>query len=462
MDIEDSSINSVAAWVEQNGFRRVAIQFPDELLIKAPYVVMQLQKALLGRKIFVVGDSASGSSSVDDVGAEHYGADCIVHVGPSDQQHASSLPVFFILGKSALMDTGASVMASALHDHVGKMDITISTLIICEVAFQHAMDKFVSAFQTMLCAPDCIFIAEPQQAVSVGNRSSLLWRDWRFGVLPLAAWWASLGIVTLAATATPQPLLVCGREVRQVSGRPHPNRLPERCVIVYVGNSNSALERRLLLRHGQAHPIWRLDPIDNCAMLLSSDPLLMQRYRYVELVKSAAVVGLLVCTSGALYGKAIADRLELLLRSAGRRVYRFVVGVITPEKLGNFQEIECFVSLASPENFPFSMIREHPVPIASPYEVEVALGVREWTGDYITDLEELFNNPPLGELSDMDTLSVQTLGAQARIRHFSMAGRGSEDAQGPTIVSNPASKPPAQITPGLHGVAASYEPLCQN
>lgn len=82
-------------------------------------------------------------------------------------------------------------------------------------------------------------------------------------------------------------------------------RLSAECGLLYVGAAGAPLERRLLLRHGHARPIWRLEA--GGITRLSSDPLLMRRHRFVELVRSASVVGLLLCATGASYGRAVAD-----------------------------------------------------------------------------------------------------------------------------------------------------------
>jgi len=227
----------------------------------------------------------------------------------------------------------------------------------------------------------------------------------------------------------------------------------------------------LLLRHGNARPIWRLDPFGGDATRLTSQALLLQRYRYVELAKAAGAFGLLLCSTGAVVGQAVAERLETLMRRAGRQVYRFLIGKITAEKLGNFPGVECFVSLASPEHFPFG-VRDLPVPVCSPYEIEVALGAREWTGEYVTDLEELLRSPAPAGPASAGALDVQVLGAGARVRHFAPeSARGAEAAARPRgwragppngrAELGAARQAPAMVTPGLHGVASSYasEPL---
>lgn len=451
-----------AEWVQRHGFRRIAVQLPDEVLGAAARAIAKLQKGLPGRKVFLLGDSTYGSSSVDEVGAEHYGADCIVHVGSSDQEHAGTLPVLFLAARAPVPEAAAQGLVAELQGHLEGGAVV---LLICDAAVQHLAGPLANALGAVT-ALDNVMIAEPLLEASVVPRGdSRCRRDWRFGVVPVAAWWAALGPITLAAAASPEPLRVCGRRVRRAGGGP-PARLLPGGSVVYVGSPGSPLERRLLLRHGHARAVWRLEPSSGAVTRLSSEAILLRRHRFVELVRSAGAVGLLLCATGSSHGAAVAERLEVLLQRAGRRVYRFVIGRVTPEKLGNFREIDCFVSLASPEHFPFEA-RDFHVPIASPYEVEVALGAREWTGSYVTDLEELLAAPLRPQLPDEEVLPVQSLGAGARLRLFNgpaavvplaaprpkldFAPAGS--AAGECSGSPPA---PAVASSGLHGVAGRY------
>lgn len=469
-------VERVAAWVRLNDFERIAVQFPDELLSDAPRMVSQLQRKLPGRKIFVLGDSTYGSSSVDEVVAEHYCADCIVHIGPSDQQRAGSTPVLFVFGQESLDEAAllhsTESLVGELLEHFDDKE-TCSLLLIIEVALHHALSRILPALLSALGRRVELFLASPRlEARGIGSLqeddelSLWAWRDSRFGVAPIgSAWWASLGPLARAAASSAEPLKVCGRMVHRV--RPGSledigarlTRLPARCGFVYVGTAGSALERRAMLRYCYAGPCWRLAPCGGPPVRLSSDALLLQRYRFVELAKSAATVGLMLTTSAAPLTKAVADRLETLLRRAGRHSYRFVIGRLTPEKLGNFPEVEIYVSLASPEHFPFNT-RDFYVPIASPFELEVALGAREWTGDYITDLEELLASPlPVAPVDD-SALSVQTLGAGGRMRHFDAGGSATSAISGLLteghFIHGSTKGPAAVLSEGLHGVASKY------
>lgn len=68
-------------------------QFPDELLKYSTKVVSSLRNKLLSLKasnasevdedvgLFVMADTTFGSCCVDEVGASHINADCVIHYG---------------------------------------------------------------------------------------------------------------------------------------------------------------------------------------------------------------------------------------------------------------------------------------------------------------------------------------------------------------------------------------------
>jgi len=466
-----NDMDRIVAWVERHQFQRVALQFPDELLRHASQTSSHLRKVLPGRKIFILGDSAYGSHTVDEVAAEHYGADCIVHIGPSDQQHSGEMPVLFIFCQSS---------ANRTSDELGLVGSSIkqldwgggdALLIVADAELQDIAKLLASDLVHRMPTIRDLVITEPSLEAHQGGALSIVQRDWRFGLLPVGAWWACVGTLVKAAVASQEELRICGRSVLNVSGGQVPKQLPRRCGILYVGSADSALERRLVLRYSQGHRMWRWDPLGEGMMKLSSQGMLLRRYRFVELAKAATIIGILMSPTGSHNGRAMADRLETLLRRAGRRVYRFMIGRLAPEKLGNFPRVECFVSLASPEHFPFDT-RDLHVPIASPYEVEVALGVRDWTGEYIIDLDELLRAPVTPALPQQSVLAVQTLGSGSHLRHFvTDDGTDSKTAQelcererseyerrggGLALPKEELPIAPALATKGLSGVPGRY------
>ena len=116
---------------------------------------------------------------------------------------------------------------------------------------------------------------------------------------------------------------------------------------------------------------------------------LMKRYYMVEKAKDAKIVGVLVGTLGVSNYLEMFNRLKVLLKKAGKKVYSFIVGKINVAKLANFMEIDIFVLIACPENTLLDS-SEFYKPVVTPYEMELACNSqREWTGDYVTDFSQL-------------------------------------------------------------------------
>lgn len=74
---------------------------------------------------------------------------------------------------------------------------------------------------------------------------------------------------------------------------------------------------------------------------------------------------------------------------SGKKSYILAVGKPNVAKLANFPEIDIFVSVACTENSLTRDFKEFYKPIVSLFEIEVALGNREWSSEYITDFRQL-------------------------------------------------------------------------
>lgn len=75
---------------------------------------------------------------------------------------------------------------------------------------------------------------------------------------------------------------------------------------------------------------------------------------------------------------------------------------MTPAKLANFPEVDCFVVVACPENTLYDS-KEYFRPIVTPYELAVALDYGEWTESYETDFRKVLQGTQI-ELSVCNNL----------------------------------------------------------
>ncbi|CAK9064678.1 unnamed protein product [Durusdinium trenchii] len=479
----------ISEWVRKHHFERVALQFPDALLGEAPEILEQVCEKLKDRRVFILGDSSFGGGGVDEVGARHYGADCIVRFGHAEQQRGGDLPVLFVFDEQIAADCveDAEEIVKRVHGLFAKRarvegdDMDAHLLVLCDLPQQYMAEPLgqalVESFGKFLSSHPSearwqVLVATPHQEAFSGDIPTG-WRDWRFGALQLGqAWWSTLGTLTLAGAARPPRLKVCGRDVYALGSgadtQPSMGRtLPPNSAVLYVGPKGSSLERCALLRYGASCPVWSLERLEAESPHVGarlerifSHALLQKRYRFVELAKAAGTIGLLMVSAGGptTLGKALAERLEALLSKANRQSYRLVVGQPTQEKLGNFPEIECYVLLSGPEQFMWDL-RDFMVPICTPFELEVALGAREWTGEYLTDLQELLDTAPMTEVLpntvSEDATLVQSLGT--KIRSFESNGPLLRPKSTVTETSTVTEmKAPASITPGLYGVPWKY------
>lgn len=88
--------------------------------------------------------------------------------------------------------------------------------------------------------------------------------------------------------------------------------------------------------------------------------------------------------------RRVRDRIQ----NTGRTAYTFAVGKLasSSSKVSNFAEIDCFVLIACQESIAkfWRMERDDMiVPVITPLELDVALGLREWDGRYSCDYGDL-------------------------------------------------------------------------
>ncbi|KAK7201353.1 putative diphthamide synthesis protein [Novymonas esmeraldas] len=168
-----SCTDGAAAPSHDGPFMRVALQFPDELLgdavavvhslgelvaddaryiaamerkLAAPAEASQVRPASLDNphrptaamRLFVLADNTFGSCCPDEITAQHYTADCIVHFGDACMSRSTRLPVYYVQpvfhlsaiaagAEDALLDAEATAVlevvqrvASAIRRRVGR------------------------------------------------------------------------------------------------------------------------------------------------------------------------------------------------------------------------------------------------------------------------------------------------------------------------------------------------------
>ncbi|NXF07457.1 DPH2 synthase, partial [Smithornis capensis] len=332
------------AFVRDGGFHKVALQFPDELLADAAAVAARMEAAT-GAEMFVLGDTTYGSCCVDEVAAEHAGAEAVLHYGPACLSPCRKLPVLHIFGQQPL-DVGRC--AEAFRDLYPERQSRV--VVLSDVVYAYAMDEL----EQQLC---------PEYPNIIFSR--------------------------LVCAGPPGPALP-GEE--QKFGRQFLVEAPgglQDYAMFYIGAEGLALTSFMLTWN--RCPFSSFNPITSCGRheTLNVNRALMRRLYMVERARDARVVGILVGTLGVAGYLTLLQHLRELLCRAGKRSYTLAVGKPNPAKLANFLEVDIFVLVACAQN---SLLDSSDFyrPIVTPYELELACNpAREWTGNYITDFRDL-------------------------------------------------------------------------
>ncbi|XP_043100522.1 2-(3-amino-3-carboxypropyl)histidine synthase subunit 2 isoform X2 [Puntigrus tetrazona] len=351
-------IAETCQFITSNQFKKVALQFPDELLPDAVRVSVEIEKETQA-KTFILGDTSYGSCCVDEVAAEHVRADCIVHYGPSCLSPHRRLPLLYVFGKRPIDVQQCAVAFKELYpDHQSHV------IVLYDVTYSHAIgdlrtllhDIYPNVVVSLLktdhsCGAELI----EDSCVDIDHRNS---QD--------------------------RDIFKFGREFSVKAGQSVNNYS-----MFYIGQEGLTLTNFMMTWNQCAFSSFNPETHTGRVESVQINKALMKRYYAIERAKDAGVVGILVGTLGVSNYLTIIEQLKDIIHKAGKKSYMFAMGKINVPKLANFLEIDVYVLVACPEN---SLLNssEFYRPVVTPFEMELACNKhREWTGEYVTDFRDL-------------------------------------------------------------------------
>ncbi|KAJ8469937.1 hypothetical protein ONZ51_g8656 [Trametes cubensis] len=394
-ELEDTfDIERTVKEIEKGDYKRVALQFPDELLPHSVPIFKALKAKIAdGRELYVLADTSYGSCCVDEVAAQHVDADALVHYahvriqGHHDFRFAGTL--------------------AALEDPSRYKTVVLKY----DVAYAHKIGDVIAELKKRI--PAITILHTPVTLVQYPPSSGQ------------------------QRNARPLEIATGDAQSDHEEGRTQIDASPEDSIILYIGGGSLTLTN-LLLTHA-LYEVYSYDPTTRCCRAESgrTNKLLMRRYAVVQKARDADVIGILVGTLGVANYLPLIAHLRDIIKKAHKKSYTITVGKPNPAKLGNFLEIECFVLVACPEN---SMLdaKEFLRPIVTPYELEVALKpTQTWTGRYVLDFDQLLREHQAGSESaetaeeaeeedlDQPVFSLIT----GKYRHAKRYGGGTEPTE---------------------------------
>ncbi|KAL8292323.1 hypothetical protein RQP46_001789 [Phenoliferia psychrophenolica] len=401
VSLEDAyEVAITLAEIAKGDYQRIALQFPDELLHDAVPVFRAIRDRLpVEKELYVLADTTYGSCCVDEVAAQHVDADLLVHYGHTCLSPTARLPVIYVLTKRAIdVQHAASTLASTSRD---SLDESKAILLTYDVGFAHQAELVHAELQSQMSLPVILRRVDRQMNLDKKGKGREFPVDEETEPTHDADRTPADGVSDLEPAPTPEGLVPSADLPLTTPASRISYDLPEGvaiddCTIFYLGPESLALNN-LLMTHGRC-PVWSYDPATRAARLESSktNRMLMRRYAVVEKAKDADVIGILVGTLGVAAYLPLISHLRKLIATQQKKSYTVAVGKLNPAKLANFMEVECFVLVACPENTLIDS-KEFLRPIVTPFELELALTSKDWTGDYILDFTALLSSSTFGQ-----------------------------------------------------------------
>ncbi|KAL9612830.1 MAG: hypothetical protein Q9167_002613 [Letrouitia subvulpina] len=359
--------------IRRRRWKRIALQFPDDMLADAPAVLDTLARTLQDSRsrheatvdqsvadlsissreyepvrFYILGDTSYGACCVDEVAAEHVNADSVVHYGRTCLSPTVRLPVLYIFTNKPLS------IASVVDDFKIKYpDQNQKVILMADVAYSNHLasvdeklrsEGYVAIYRTEIIHDPSSPIPNrtiPQNALI--NPEDL--RDWQI----------------FHISDPPKSLLLT---------------LFSRVADIYVHRVAGS-------QTGTTHD----------TLPTSSTLALRRRYAIITSVSAVSIIGILVNTLSVKNYLHIVELVKSRIAEAGKKSYTFVVGKVNAAKVANFSEIGAWVVVGCWES---SLIdsKEFWKPMLTPFELEFSLqkdNERVWTGEWRGDFQNLLD-----------------------------------------------------------------------
>ncbi|SLM35502.1 Diphthamide synthesis, DPH1/DPH2 [Lasallia pustulata] len=364
--------------IREGKWRRVALQFPDEMLPDAPRVYEALHRgfkemragngriweasngapveisiypaALQEERLFILADTSYGSCCVDEIAAEHVDADVVVHYGRACLSPTARLPVIHIftfqpLGMDRLLHAFEEVYPDKEEKVILMADVTYSCHVplVLEALVEHG---YSNVYATHVVHNPSSPLPNRTVPDSVKEDTTLL-MEWQ-----------------LFHISDPSKSLLLTLSSR-VSA-----------IHIYLTSNTSSFTKPK-------------------ALVAATGLSLRRRYALLTSLSTVSIFGILINTLSVKNYLHIVERVKAQISAAGKKSYTFVVGKVNAAKVANFSEVGGWVVIGCWES---SLVESKDFwkPVITPFELELALtedGKRVWTGEWKSDFQGILDDP---------------------------------------------------------------------
>ena len=340
--VEESSIENVyyiqeiADHIISHGYKSPCLQFPDSLVQDSARVASVLQEKI-GGPAYVLADTAYSPCCVDEIAAQHVKGDIVYHFGSACLNPTRTLPVTYVRRQEIKCNLDA--IKNQLD---GRPTILYPDTKYTDIALQLASDSVIVAVPSSDTAdfiPALPHFPEEATEVDLPNRKLT------------------------------KPV----ESLNEYS-------------LLYLTDSPS---ESLMLHWSTVFD--GLKAINGAGKELDVRPMLRKRYLYVQNIKAAGTIGILVNTLSLRDTAKLLERTKRAVTAAEKKYYMFVVGKPNVAKLGNFEVVDVWAILGCPQGGVIMDQDEYVKPIVTPYELELAFN-DDWTGKWILDFGQVLTD----------------------------------------------------------------------
>ncbi|ERF71644.1 Diphthamide biosynthesis protein 2 [Endocarpon pusillum Z07020] len=372
--------------IRNHSWRKVALQFPDEMLVDSARVFelltrgirgfprgseeshdkreetitpceqlsnhtsqLELDDAEIPVKLSILADTSYGSCCVDEIAAEHVDADTVVHYGRACLSPIARLPVTHIFTRQSLdCEQVVNSFKDAFSDKRMKIVLT------ADMPYDHHVQVIYQKI-----------IEEGYEGVFAAE--------------------------IIHAPASPIPNRTVPQEVRE-----NPEKLKD-WRLFHISEPPTSLLLTLASRLAEIRIYPKGSKTRNQSMTMSpavnNSLLLRRRYALVTSLATVSIWGILINTLSVKNYLHILDLVKSQIAAAGKKSYMFVVGKLNAAKLANFSEIGGWVVIGCWES---SLVdsKDFYKPVLTPFELELALRRDEdrvWNGEWSADFQRILD-----------------------------------------------------------------------
>lgn len=340
---EKYDLQKCITWIQKEKLERVCLQLPDCLLQDSFPIATHLE-AGLGQKVYILGDTSYGSCCIDEVTAQHVGADGIIHFGHACLSPTTRLPIYHVLPKEEIDVQEFCKEFDRFFDDRNK-----DLLFFYDVSYAHAIEKIYESLKgkfknLILTKLNCISNVEYTDRQDDEND------------------------------------IILGRYFQNDCKNGDYE-------MFFLGPSGKTLANLAMTIPAKNWYYSNGGGIKQFEFF--NTPWLKRRRFLVEKLKDAKIVAIVVATLGIKNYLNIITSLKSTLRKVNKKTYTLCVGKINPAKLANFPEMDALVVIACPESEIFES-RDFLKPLLLPYEVDLAFNSsREFSQNYCMDFNQI-------------------------------------------------------------------------